>query len=679
MRKQLIIRDNICDDVKRYFRVNYTLENNKYHSPILNKTSVKDFEANFQRKCGDDDICESFIVVSAGTNLTNDLTKVIAIDRHTYIYRVFLQENENGIYKVDVIDQEFVLQVNVTNLGEAAYEAKLFVVHPSALSYIALHDNTNAKCSVTNKTFVNCEIGNPFQGNVSLKLRFEILKDTKEQTLELRAFVNSTSNELSKKTSQSVRAILQKIADFQIRGYSKYYQLKKNLCGREGGVEWVTQMVLYLLLEHGLGMLQESIFKFILWRRNYRESALKHLEDIGAKVTHKYQIDNNGQWDLTDVKINILWPLQISTGLDTEDRPGKWLLYLESVPVVSGNGIDGYCEVLDRAKVNELNLTLSKPNDEPENLMLSDSFSLTNQTAHTRKGEIAIYLLFELEICGFEFSVAYKSQKKRMMGCKLGFEGDKRFEVGRKGFKHPQEGFSESPRAFRPAYNLTAGRCKHEDCISGTAKCSEIICTIRKLNKENQAFVDVRSRIWNSTLVEDYSNVDWVVIKSTAEVEISDKTFNISSNSVQIYSVKRCTESRADIQIETGGPWSGPRSFPALRSPEQSGKAAVIFPGASTYVYQTTRSADIEEGRGRTGPAFVTAETIAYPQNILQDRGVNWWIIGGAVLAGLLLLIVLVVILYKCGFFKRKRISKDPTLSGNLQKKGESDQLLADK
>lgn len=72
------------------------------------------------------------------------------------------------------------------------------------------------------------------------------------------------------------------------------------------------------------------------------------------------------------------------------------------------------------------------------------------------------------------------------------------------------------------------------------------------------------------------------------------------------------------------------------------------------------------------------AETVAYPEIVLTE-GLNWWIIGGAILAGLLLLILLIVILYKCGFFKRKRVSNDPTLSGNLQKRGESENLLANK
>lgn len=53
-------------------RVNYTLEDNRYHSPILNKTSVKTFEATFQKECGDDDICESNLVLDVKTNLQSE-------------------------------------------------------------------------------------------------------------------------------------------------------------------------------------------------------------------------------------------------------------------------------------------------------------------------------------------------------------------------------------------------------------------------------------------------------------------------------------------------------------------------------------------------------------------------------------------------------------------------------
>lgn len=79
---------------------------------------------------------------------------------------------------------------------------------------------TNVKCSFKNQTLVVCDLGNPFRGNasVNLKLRFEIKKNTKDQTLDLTLKVNSTSTEKSKTTEVKLTAILQKIADFSITG-----------------------------------------------------------------------------------------------------------------------------------------------------------------------------------------------------------------------------------------------------------------------------------------------------------------------------------------------------------------------------------------------------------------------------------------------------------------------------
>lgn len=96
------------------FKVNYTLEEDAHHTPILNKTSVKVFRATFQKECGSDDKCESYLVLEAGTNL---------------------KENEFG-YTVDNIQNEVVLNLKVTNYNESAYEAKVFIIHPQDLSYI---------------------------------------------------------------------------------------------------------------------------------------------------------------------------------------------------------------------------------------------------------------------------------------------------------------------------------------------------------------------------------------------------------------------------------------------------------------------------------------------------------------------------------------------------------------
>lgn len=59
---------------------------------------------------------------------------------------------------------------------------------------------------------------------------------------------------------------------------------------------------------------------------------------------------------------------------------------------------------------------------------------------------------------------------------------------------------------------------------------------------------------------------------------------------------------------------------------------------------------------------------LAYPDLINQklSEPIPWWIIILAILIGLIVLILLTLILWKLGFFKRRR--PDPTLSGNLEK-----------
>jgi len=58
------------------------------------------------------------------------------------------------------------------------------------------------------------------------------------------------------------------------------------------------------------------------------------------------------------------------------------------------------------------------------------------------------------------------------------------------------------------------------DCDRGTAKCLTITCQVYNLQARDNVVVEVRSRLWNSTLVEDYTNIDRVEIVSKASVII---------------------------------------------------------------------------------------------------------------------------------------------------------------
>ncbi|XP_021704112.1 integrin alpha-PS1 isoform X1 [Aedes aegypti] len=72
----------------------------------------------------------------------------------------------------------------------------------------------------------------------------------------------------------------------------------------------------------------------------------------------------------------------------------------------------------------------------------------------------------------------------------------------------------------------------------------------------------------------------------------------------------------------------------------------------------------------------VTVETSAYPELLDQvgDGSIPLWLIIVAIVGGLLAFAILTYIMWRCGFFKRRR--PDPTLSGNLEKNSENKPFL---
>ena len=58
------------------------------------------------------------------------------------------------------------------------------------------------------------------------------------------------------------------------------------------------------------------------------------------------------------------------------------------------------------------------------------------------------------------------------------------------------------------------------DCDRGTAKCLTITCQVYNLPARDSVTVEIKARLWNSTLVEDYSDVDRVEIYSKSTVII---------------------------------------------------------------------------------------------------------------------------------------------------------------
>lgn len=63
------------------------------------------------------------------------------------------------------------------------------------------------------------------------------------------------------------------------------------------------------------------------------ESAIKYLNEVGPKVSHIYEVFNEGPWKVSTVEVHISWPYEVAN----DKAHGKWLLYMEEMPTIQGN------------------------------------------------------------------------------------------------------------------------------------------------------------------------------------------------------------------------------------------------------------------------------------------------------------------------------------------------------
>ncbi|XP_034186491.1 multiple edematous wings isoform X2 [Osmia lignaria lignaria] len=382
--------------------------------PILNQQeAARVFDATFQKDCGNNDICESDLQVQARLNLSASSVK-------PNFYELLLGERE-----------EVVVDINVSNIGESAYEAQLFIVHSPSLNYIASKSNDSISCNLHNSSLIACSIGNPFKKDklLNIQVRFDPkeLEDNKSQLVFV-IFANSTSKEIKEKEPVKLQATVVKRAELSIKGSAK--------------IQWA---------RYGGPVIGES--------------AIKYLNEVGPKVSHVYQVFNEGPWRVSSLEVRISWPYEVAN----DKAHGKWLLYLEELPIIQGSG-DSECILPPGHVVNPLKLQNSTNYDDLDGLQSTVSTpTLHNHTNHLRT----------------------KRDTEKVVNTRTIIDKD--------GHRH----------------QVVSMNCK-----AGTAKCFDITCFIYNLQRKQEAMITVKARLWNSTLVEDYPKVDQVKISSNAKIVI---------------------------------------------------------------------------------------------------------------------------------------------------------------
>ncbi|XP_031335419.1 integrin alpha-PS1 isoform X2 [Photinus pyralis] len=467
------------------FRLNYTISNNIPHSAILNQTSIKDFAATFQKNCGGDDICQSKIIMNAS---------------------LLLNETDDGKFILNLGDlEEFHLEINVTNEGDPAYEAKVFVFHPLAVRYIDIVNKSRSfKCSKRNDTVVSCDLGNPLRANrsLALQLRFETSeahnqsKTSSDDEFQFIVFTNSTSEELSNQTKSVLNALISRKAEVKIS--SSYF----------------TKTVVYSGEVKG-------------------EKAMRTFDDVGSVVWHSYQIQQLGPMAYADIRVTVSWPWQVGN-----DKPnGKWLLYLEEVNITDGRDKD-YCYVEPDNAINILNL--EKMSTDPIPVPIYNRSSSYENKSETR-------------VKTFESTEDHLTNSFSSFDTQENEVDDGSSFISRL-IRRRRETDYVVPTTIVTGKDNKQRKVVTMDCKEHTAKCIKIHCIFPKYPKGRLSTISIKSRLWNSTFVEDYSQVDWVRILSYGSIGIEDPDIHQHERSIPVMLIETNAYPDLSIQLDTGVP-----------------------------------------------------------------------------------------------------------------------------
>ncbi|XP_050439552.1 integrin alpha-PS1 isoform X2 [Adelges cooleyi] len=475
--------------------------------PVLNQNQAeKIFFATFHKDCGKNDRCESQLHVDA--QLVLPLTPTI---------------NEYDLVMGQ--HQEVLLNTTVYNIGESAYECRLFVSHPYSFNYIGpvkMDDTKQVDCNPFNKTLVVCALGNPFKksSTSNIQLRFDSKElDDAVNRLEFVVFSNSTSHEEDPQSPLILYANVIKRAELSLKGLAR------------------PEQVFYG------GQIKDDL-------------TVKYLDEVGSRVLHTYQVFNSGPWKVSNLEVHVDWPYQVAGHF----TPKKWLLYLDEKPYVETLG-GGEC-FLAQDQVNPLNLIVRPGVQE-----------MPFENMH--KENPGLYDFLNSKTTNYEMKNSTGFYQNRI-------RRDLNYFVG--------------------AETYTKENGKHQEivkmnCLIGNAKCFKFRCVLYNLQKNQEATIFIKARLWNATLLRDFSKVHSVQIVSRAKIHVPTE-FLLQNNHL---------DDEAEVE--------------------------------------TTAKVDLLEQ---------------------QSEPIPLWIIILAILAGLLLFILLTLLLWKLGFFKRRR--PDPTLSGNIEK-----------
>ncbi|XP_035689663.1 integrin alpha-5-like [Branchiostoma floridae] len=373
-------------------------------------------------------------------------------------------------------DKQLLMDVVVENAGEGAYEALLSVMLPEGVDFVGTGNPRGGAIITCNlqeedQRLLVCDLGNPFTARrTQLGLRLSTVQLTGDSnSLNFAFSVNSTNTEEAGNEGDNhiTFPVPVKVnASLSVRGVS------------------LPEQVVFMKME----------------REN---DEITHERDIGPEVTHRYEIRNVGPSDISSSKLKIQWPVHTRTGED--------LLYLLAVNVTQGNG---RCTVNGDVNPKGVSTESASAAQTAEALYALDSSRAARhrRAAATSDKEVAQMARPTVP----SSTVRHKKKDKK-----------RRKKKGKRHGLKKKKLVSFSPPTLTPVPQVNDLQVNDtEDCIN--AECIVIDCTLERLNKDNIAVVQIRSRLWVDTLLE--GGFKETTLTSVADFEVLEFPYAITAD-----------------------------------------------------------------------------------------------------------------------------------------------------
>ena len=514
-------------DEPRYKGADYGVPNiNQY--PILNQQEAqKELTIPFHKSCGDDDLCHS-----------NLEAKLDVVGMDTKIGS--LEISEGG---------DVILNVTISNPGEPAYSADMELIFDDAFSYVGRSDQfSDLHCDFIPKNKIRCNLGNPYDAKRTDNLIFRIRPMLARRFVNFEIKTNTSSEDiggaLARKSKIKVRLI--KRAEVSIRSSVEPKHI------------WF-----------GGGSNDNNGFA----NNNEMHTMPRVMSDVGHKITHTFQVTNDGPWHVENMDVLIDWPYQLASNegegngdssVNVNRNIGKWLLYLTDPPEITPREA-GQCYINPR-KINALGLRKGansgrvihsrSSNSEIPFLSNQPEYSITR--SHSRSRTLSTKYHYRSSGAFSTFSdstnslyssdknnekhhrLKKKRRKKRSLNSAhlathstndISYQNYDDTTRGRsdissseysedKIYSDSSVGWTSTSSQSKSPYNsfsaLDYSRAAMLDCSGDKIKCHIFDCRLYGLRANESVVIRFRSRLWNSTLVEKFGggNAELVVLQT---------------------------------------------------------------------------------------------------------------------------------------------------------------------